>query len=216
MDNLALKRTLTSAVNDHGAVVAIEDGTYIIEIESGRIQAERALGCVVEPMLEDLVLVSCGQNGQAFILSVLQRTSPARTELSFAEDVLIRSQTGTISLAARQDLNLTAQRTMGMLSPKIHAAADQGELQIREASFFGSILQSQFKVIKTIADSLESFCQRVTSLSKHSYRQVEESDQLRCGNLDYQAESLMHLQGEFARVEAEEDVHIGGERINIG
>lgn len=216
MDNVALERNLTSAVGDHGEIVALEKENYFVRVESGRIKAERALGCVVEPMVGDLVAVSCGQNGQAFILSVLKRRTQSRVVLNFPNDVLIRSEAGNVSVSARQDLNMAAGRKTGMVSPTIQATAEQGDFHIQRASFFGKFLLSQIDVVKTIADSMESFCQRLTSLSKHSHRQVEEVDQLRCGRLDYEADSLLHLQGEFARVEAEEDVHIGGERINIG
>jgi hypothetical protein len=216
MNDLARKRRLTAAVNEHGTIAAIDDGHYQVLTEQGRIEAQRALGCLIEPLVDDLVLLSCGENGQAFILNVLERESATPTTVGFENDVLIRSKDGGISVSAKQGLHLAGETEMSLIAPKIQAAAGQGDLHINQASFFGSILQTQINRIKIIADSVESFCRHLTSISKQSYRQVEETDQVQCGRLDYQAQSLLHLQGEYARVEAVEDVHIGGERINIG
>ena len=216
MNNLAEKCQLTSAINEHGIVVAREGKDYTVRTGEGLVAAIRAVGCLVEPAIDDLVLVSLGLDGRAYILCVLEREAESMTILSFERDVRIRSEEGRISISAKQELDLVGERELGMVAPRVSVAADQGDLRIDRASFFGSFLDVRTKAVSIVADKLESFCRRLTSLARHSYRQVDETDQLKCGRLHYEADSLLQMKGEYAKLHAEEDVHIGGERINIG
>ncbi len=216
MNNLAEKRWLTSAATEHGLVVARSEKDYEVQTGDGLVRARRAVGCLVEPVVDDLVLISLGEHGPGYILCVLEREDESETTLTFETNVLIRSKAGRIGLSAKQGLDLASEQELQMVSAKLNVAAGEGDIQINKVSFWGSLFRGQIQTIKVLADSIESFCRRFTRTAHQSYRQVDETDQVCCGRLHYEADSLLEMKGEYAKLSAQEDVHIGGERINIG
>lgn len=212
----ARKYEPVSALMEHGRVTGREEDRYTIDIESGPVSAVRAVGCLVEPLIGDLVLVSLDARGRAYILNVLERKNPAAATLDFDRDVVIRSRGGRVGLIAGEGVDIASEADVQLAAKGINVSAARGDVHIDRLSYWGSRLRGRVKSLKLVADTVESFCRRFMSVTEQSFRHVEGTDQLSCDSLHYRAKSLVHLKGEYAKMAAKEDVAINGERINIG
>lgn len=90
MNSLAPKRWLISATTEHGLVVAHDVEDYDIQTGDGPVRARWAVGCLVAPILDDLVLVPLGEHVKAYLLSVLERNTKSETTVTFKNNGLTR------------------------------------------------------------------------------------------------------------------------------
>jgi len=81
MDNLAIRHLSANADQAYAKVVSQADTFYSVETESGLYRVRRAVSCVVQPELNDLVLVSLSSLGGGYILAVLEREQGAKATL---------------------------------------------------------------------------------------------------------------------------------------
>jgi len=58
--------------------------------------------------------------------------------------------------------------------------------------------------------------ERIAHKSRWSYREVEEMDQVRSGQIDYRSAKNLNLRGKHALITAEELVKIDGDQIHLG
>ena len=216
MNNLAKQRGFSEATQEYGQVVGRENSIFTVETDHGRYRVRRAVSCLVQPEIDDLVLVSISHSGQGHLLAVLEREPGLTTTLAFEADVDLTAENGRLGLTAGHGLALSSNQDISLLSAKLGVTAAEGMVNVRRLSFVGAILEGSVDLVKMVADTFESFVQRFSRSAKYSYRQIDELDQLHCGRLHYKAEGTLQMRGGFSQLTAKEDVHIDGERINIG
>ncbi|MEW5721787.1 MAG: DUF3540 domain-containing protein [Thermodesulfobacteriota bacterium] len=216
MENLAEKLTDAPAVQEYGRVRGREGTALVVETGSGVYRTKRAVSCVVEPEIGDLVLAAFAPYGPGYVLAVLERRPGAKAILSFEADVEIKTAGGRMGVTARDGLDLASEKELNLLSPNLGITAAEGRFNVERLSFWGSLVEGCLGGLKLIADTCDTFLKRLNVVTRHSYRQVEEQDQVRCGRLDYQADQSLQLRGGFTQVTAAGDVHLDGKRVNIG
>ena len=79
MDNLARRHLSANAEQAYAKVVSQADTFYSVETECGLYRVRRAVSCVVQPEVDDLVLVSLSSLGGGYILAVLELKQAAGT-----------------------------------------------------------------------------------------------------------------------------------------
>jgi len=216
MENLARKHVYSEARQTFGTIVAHDDASFFVQTDLGYVKAWRAVGCVVEPKINDVVLTVGNGSGQGYILSVLERDRKTKTTLSFDGDVDITTKSGRIGIAASEELVLAGMKDITMVSSALGVTATTGNINIERLSFWGTLFEGSVQTIRLVARTFDSILQRLVQRAKRSYRFVDETDQVRAGNLNYRADQSLMLRGNFSQLTAREDVHIDGERVNIG
>jgi hypothetical protein len=216
MDNLARKKIYSEATQEYGTVVGQEDSFYSVETDSGLYRVMRAVSCVVQPEVNDLVLVSLSSLGGGYILAVLEREQGAKATLSFDSDVDIRTSDGSLSIASKQGIDLASSEDINLIASRLGIASSEGEVNISRLTFLGSFFEGSMETVKVLARTFDAITERFFSRTKRSYRFIEDTDQVKTGSLNYVADKSLMLKGTFSQMTAKEDVHIDGERINIG
>jgi hypothetical protein len=217
MENLALKNYgYPEARQAFGTVVAHDGAFFCVETDSGYLKARRAMGCIVEPIINDMVLAVESGSGRGYILSVLERQAGTKTTVSFDGDVDITTTKGRLGIAASEELVLAGTNTITMVSSGLGVTAGTADISIERLSFWGTLFEGTLESIRLVAGTFDSILQRLYQRAKRSYRFVEETDQVRAGNLNYRADQSLILRGTFSQLTARDDVHIDGERVNIG
>jgi len=216
MDNLAIRHLSANADQAYAKVVSQVDTFYSVETESGLYRVRRALSCVVQPEVNDLVLVSLSSLGGGYILAVLEREQGAKTTLSFDADVDIKTSAGSLSIASKQGIDLASPEEINLVSSSLGISSSKGEINIGRLSFLGNFFEGSLETVKLLARTFDSITDRFFRRTKRSYRFVEDTDQVKTGTLNYIADKSLMLRGTFTQMTAKEDVHIDGERINIG
>lgn len=216
MDNLARKHLYSKATQEYGKVVGQEDKFYSVETDSGLYRVMRAISCVVQPEVNDLVLVSLSSLGGDFILAVLEREPGAKATLSFDSDVDIRTSEGSLSIASKRGIDLASPESINLVSSRLGISSSQGEININRLTFLGSFFEGSLETVKLLARTFDAITERFFRRTKRSYRFIEDTDQVKTGSLNYVADKSLILRGTFSQMTAKEDVHIDAERINIG
>jgi len=216
MDNLARKHLYGKATQEYGKVAGQEGRFYVIETDSGLHRVMRAVGCVVQPEVNDLVLVSLSSLGGGYILAVLEREQGAKATLSFDSDVDIRTSEGSLSIASKQGIDLASTEAINLIASRLGIASSEGEINISRLTFLGSFFEGSLETVKLLARTFDAITERFFRRTKRSYRFIEDTDQVKAGSLNYVADKSLMLRGTFSQMTAKEDVHIDGERINIG
>ncbi|MGD8883046.1 MAG: DUF3540 domain-containing protein [Desulfobacterales bacterium] len=216
MDNLARKHLSANAGQAYAKVVSQVDTFYSVETESGLYRVRRAVSCVVQPEVNDLVLVSLSSLGGGYILAVLEREQGAKATLSFDADVDIKTDEGSLSIASKQGIDLASPEEINLVSSSLGISSSKGEINIGRLTFLGNFFEGSLETVKLLARAFDSITERFFRRTKRSYRFVEDTDQVKTGALNYIADKSLMLRGTFSQMTAKEDVHIDGERINIG
>ena len=216
MDNLARKQGYSEATQEYGTVVGQEDTCYSVKTDSDLYHVKRAVSCVVQPEVNDLVLVSLSSLGGGYILAVLERAEGAKATLSFDSDVDIRTSGGSLSIASKQGIDLASAEDINLIASRLGIASSEGEINISRLTFLGSAFEGSLETVKLLARTFEAISDRFFRRTKRSYRFIEDTDQVKTGSLNYVADKSLMLRGTFSQMTAKEDVHIDGERINIG
>ncbi len=183
--NLKLNSTSLGLV--YGRVTdCIEDGSYLIDNE---YFAYRAIGCLIVPSKDDLVLIVREKDTKAYLLNVLSRTrvnnnsesKPVELSIPGNEELLIRGE--RLNLHGKKSLDLS---TLGSMS----LSACLGPLKITAKNCFTSVIETLVQIAKFSSLSAEQIIQKAGQTFK--------------------------TQGRHQLISAQQDVKIDGERINMG
>lgn len=216
MRNLAKKQLRREIFQEMGAVIRTAGAAFVVETDSGEIEAKRAASCLLEPAPGDMVIVATGGAGQAYVLAVLEREegAPGRIVLDGNLDLQVRR--GRFAVAADEGVALVSPKDVSVVSSSVNVRAITGEVALQTFSFLSTFVRAEVEKAKLLAGSLDSVLDRFSQRVKRAYRVVEESDHLRAERVDYAAKETMSLHGGNTLVTAEELVKLDGEQIHVG
>lgn len=216
MKNLAVCHKREELYQDYGNVVAGKKDQLLVRNDLGVYRARRAVSCLVEPEIGDMVLFCTAADDSAYIIAVLEREEGIAATVSFNGDLNLRLDTGSFGVDARDGITLASPRKISMISSELAVQAAAADLTFQQTSLTGSIFQASLEKIKLFAGSFDSLLDRLHQRVKRSYRFVEETDQVRAENIDHRAEKLLNLRGENAVINARELIKLDGEQIHVG
>jgi hypothetical protein len=225
MDNLARKLELElelerweqgGLVQQVGTVVRAEGVAVRVRTETGEYGARRAVSCLVQPELDDEVLVACRASGACYVLAVLEREPGAATTLQVEGDLQVQVPAGSFGVAAQEGVSVVSAKDTTLVSGRIDVRAVEGSVALERLTYWGRVIRSEVEKIKLLAGSFDSVLERWSQKVKRAYRNVEQLDQLRAQSIDYRADKTMSLHAGNALVTAEELVKIDGEQIHLG
>jgi hypothetical protein len=199
-----------------GVVAAVEDGVCLVEAAGAVLRARCATGCLVEPVPGDRVLAATLEDGAAFVLSVLERDAKAPTVLSAPGDLCLHSAAGKVEVIARDGVGIVSPADVTVVSAGLSVEAAEGTLAIGTLALIGQRLVTEVPAIKVIAETVDTVIERLSQKLKRSYRQVDELERMKAGQVRYQVEKTMFLSAEDALLTATDVVKVDGEHVHIG
>lgn len=208
-----------SVHEERGRVLGIEARTLTIESGGRRYQAKRAVSCLVDPLVGDLVLVAVGDDdGAGHVLAVLERPEATRagSTLSVEGDLTLKTATGRVQIAAQEGVDIVTAKDARVVAGSVTVSASQGSLMVEAISVVGSVLKAEVDRVKVVGRALDHVFDRFTQRVKASYRTVEELDRLRAKNIDHVAEGTMKVHAREAVVTADGLVKMDAEQIHLG
>jgi hypothetical protein len=200
------RRTAMRAGTSRARVIAVYGDVVGVQADGATFRAERALSCLVEPRVGDLVLVNSAEEG-AYVLSILGRSSRGDVRLVVQGDAEL-SATGKLAIASDTKLELRA--------PVLEVHATDGALFIERLSYWGTRVQALLGQVRLCASSVDSVVDRVSEHVKQAFRTVHGLEQLRAGRIDYRAEEDVCVRGENAVITTRNLAKIDGKQIHIG
>jgi hypothetical protein len=199
-----------------GTVVATEEGEITVRADDGVLGAERAASCLVAPAAGDEVAVLITGDGRAFVLAVLVRAGGEAVEIAVKGDLRISAHGGSCRIAASEDVELSADGTMSLVSKVLSLRAVEGSVLLSKLTLLASSVLAHTDGAVVAAKTLDWFCDRLSQTVKRCYRTVEELDLLRAARIDYRTEREMCLRSENFLVGARKLAKVDAEQIHIG
>jgi hypothetical protein len=215
MSNLARKLDELDVFQAMGRVVRKDQGKLVVRTHRGDLFAKRAVGCLVEPREDDFVLVAGEPSGACYVLSVLEREGDGVT-IACEGDLDIKLQSGRFQVASQEGIDLVTAKEVSVAAGGVSVHAGTGKVVVDTLSYLGSVVRAELEKIKIQSGTLDAVLDRFSQRVKRSYRNVEEIDQLKAKNIDYEAKQTMALRSENAVISAQELVKMDGEQIHVG
>lgn len=217
MAHSARKLEHTPVFEEEGRVVEAKGQAITVEASSGSYAAKRAVSCLVAPEPSDLVLLAVTSRGAAYVLAVLERPGGAQATVLTAEgDLEVRLPRGRFVVAAQEGLDLVSGKDASLLAGSLKVNAVDAGVVVERLSFIGALVQSEVGRLKVLAESVDSVMTRLYQRVKRSYRVVEEIDQLKAEQIDYEAKKHLALHAKNAVITAEGLVKVDGDQIHVG
>ena len=207
---------LPEPVSTTALVIAEQPTGCLVSTDDAQFIARRAVSCLVRPAVGDTVLLFVDAGGQAYILAILERTDTRTTRLSVDNDLVIESTGDSITLAARESINLATAGKTSIHGRDIAITGHHGLFQLNRVDLVSDAATVHTKSGRLFADTVETVARTLTQRLQNCFRFVETMDQLKAGNLVQSVRKLMSLKTRQAVILAEQDVKIDGERIHMG
>lgn len=180
-------------------VNALQDGSFMAESDNNRgWHCRQAVSCLLTPSMGDTVLIT-KINNQLWILAILERTQQHIAEINVPGD-----------------LSITSQGNLSMKSHGLAITANHGNCHISEMQYSGKSLSAWISAIHLVGDQCESLWKTITQLSHRLFRHTTQTEQVRAGQLDMQAENYARLHSQQTIVSAKAITKIDAEQIHIG
>lgn len=215
MLNTARRIEDSTAWQGTGTVTLVDDGVFVVDTGDETLRARRAVGCLVQPELDDLVLVAVAREG-AWVLSVLEREEGATSRVVVDGDLEVKTPSGRVTIAAQHGVDVASGASMHVVTPTFEVSAGEGSIAAQALSVFGAAVSLESETVKLVAGAVDQTLDRLTQRAKRVYRFVEDFEQLRAGRLDYVAKRLLELHGATAAMTAETLVKVDAEQIHVG
>ena len=198
MAQLARLKSKSSITHSSALVLAREGQRYILDVDGTPVAAGRALSCLVEPQVDDLVMLAQAATG-SYILAVLERFDESALQVHSAREIRISSD---------QRLAFEAE--------ELSARARTGSFVIERMKWVGAELLAHLARIEWVGDMLDSISERLRISTRRSYRDVEELDQLHAGQVDHRVDHTYSLRSKHTVMASEGLVKVDGAQIHLG
>lgn len=223
MNNLAEKLLEDEVAQLVGTVLRVEGRIFVVGTERGEVRSQRAVSCLVEPLVHDFVLVAAfppakgqlGRDAHGYVLAVLERESKD-VSLGCDGNMDVTLREGRFRVVSKEGVALVSPKEVQVVSESVSIHASTAKLVAREIVAVGASVLGELVDVKLRGTILDKVFDRVSERVQRSFRRVEELDQLRAKQIDHLADETLSLRSASAVVTAEDLVKIDGEQIHFG
>lgn len=200
----------------HARVVSISGIHVLIDTLLGPVEEARvAFSCLVQPMPDDLVLVSKPTSGECYILSILERSEKQNMTLAFPGDATIHTG-GELTAMSCKSISLAAAENMNCISKQAIHKSNNAIIDYTECTAKGNALQISFNTIKTISHLMTDIVGQYIGKMKNYIRHTEKYDQIKAGQMGRKADGVYTMDSSYTIMVSKKDTKIDGERIHMG
>jgi hypothetical protein len=198
------------------AIVRARDGRSVQIGRAGEnLNARIAFSCLVQPEPGDLVATQ-DAGGVIWVTAILERPTQTPMRLLAEGDVSIASAHGNISIAAAGRVQVDAGDCVGISGAELELQAGVARFILDEHLQIGRRATYYVQKIRSAGQVLEQIAETVLTRARNLTRFVEESDQLRAGDVDHRAEGTMQLRAKTAFMTADDLVRLDANQIHMG
>jgi hypothetical protein len=201
---------------DSGTVLRVEDGRVVVRGATAEHDCRRAVSCVVDPRVDDLVLFAGLAGGERYVLAVLERPGDQAAVWSPAGSVTIAAADGAVTVAARDGVNVVSPAALRVTADAVSVTAREGDLAVQALSYVGRALAANLDDLKLTALRVDTVAERLSQKLQRAYRTVTEIDQLRAEQGDWSFRKTLGLHAANVIATARDLVKVDGDQIHLG
>ncbi|OZI17523.1 hypothetical protein CAL18_15490 [Bordetella genomosp. 7] len=219
MTSAAVKRhyPVYDPVHLIGAVRRREpDGSFAVDCDGRTWHARQAASCLLMPQPGDQVLISGPDPTRVYLIAVIEQASPELAQLETAGDLVLRSRSGSVSLESAQGVRLAGRKSVDVETEAFKLQSQDAQLVTEKMKFLGAEVNATVGATRLIGKTYEAVMDRLSFLSRVTFRAAEEVEHVRAGSLDYRADKSARLHASYTMVTGESLVKVDAKQIHMG
>jgi Protein of unknown function (DUF3540) len=196
-------------------VAHVHEEKIELMLAEGRVSAQRAVSCLIALQSGDTVSVIRDNGNVHYVTAVLKRETDGELQLFSQRALAIRSAS-SIHLVAVTSIELDASKRVAVRAPQFEAVVGRFAAYAKTVTVATGEALLNCKLSRLCSELIDIAAQRIGVSAKHSHRQIEGTEQLRCRYLDLQATEIAHLRAKTTLVKSKDLVKIDAAQIQIG
>lgn len=218
-DNTAFPQNLIPAPAERlhqavtGKVIGRDGGAFDLVVGGKDMQALRAVSCLIAPQADDTVALLATSDG-LFITDVLVRPENNDQPLRINAERADGEQQDVVLAAG--NLRIEAQDRLEATGKRLSFRFDSMLMTSDQLAFVGKKLMTSMLDIVTNAKTRLASFETTSTKARNRIDRVTETDQLKAGSIQTQADTVALTQAESTVFVAKEDIRLDGKRISMG
>ncbi|WP_295986178.1 DUF3540 domain-containing protein [uncultured Variovorax sp.] len=195
-----------------------EDGLFEVTLAGSRrtLRCRRAASCLLLPAPGDTVMVAGPHDEALYLIAVVAQADCSRTTLAVDGDLRLQSRHGGVAIQGAGAIDLQSDTTIATRSPQWTLAAQRAQCTVSELDYQGGEVRFSVLVSRFVGRACEVVLDRLSLLTRSSFRITEEVEQVRAGQIDMQASRTLRLHAKNTLVTSKELVKVDAEQIHMG
>lgn len=223
MKNIAALRspqagTADAPVQRLGKVVEFlaEGSLYRVECEDGAWQCRRAASCLLRPEPGDTVLISGPDRYHVYLIAVIDQADTSAARIETTGRLVLAAPSGGVQIESGETIRLQSAKAVEVSSERFALNASEADCKVDQLNYVGSAVRAMTASIHVVGRLCETVMDRLVHISRTAFRMTEQTEQLRCGQLDYEAADLARIHAAQTVVTAQAVVKVDAKQIHMG
>ena len=193
-----------------------DDGVFVVECDGRQWRTRLAASCLLLPQRGDHVLISGPDASRVYLIAVVEQADPRQAQLETTGDVVLRSRTGSVSLESAKDVRLAAQSAVSIDTESLALQAKNASFVTEKMKYLGAEVTATVGSTRIVGKVYEAIMDRLSFLSRVTFRAAEEVEHVRAGSLDYRADKSARIHASYTMVTGESLVKVDAKQIHMG
>ncbi|CAM4018339.1 DUF3540 domain-containing protein [Bordetella tumulicola] len=193
-----------------------DDGMFTVECDGHQWHTRLAASCLLMPQLGDQVLISGPETARVYLIAVVEQADPRQAQLETMGDVVLRSRTGSVSVESAKDVRLAGERSVTVDTASLALQAKEASFVTEKMKYLGGEVTATVGSTRVVGKVYEAVMDRLSFLSRVTFRAAEEVEHVRAGSLDYRADKSARLHASYTMVTGENLVKVDAKQIHMG
>lgn len=193
----------------------VDEEQVELMLDEGRVSAQRAVSCLIALQDGDIVSVVRDNGRVHYVTAVLKREGSGELQMFSQRALAIRSAS-SIHVMAAEAIELNAGVRVGLRAPQFEALVGRFAAYAKTVTVATGEALLNCKLSRLCSELIDIAAQRIGVSAKHSHRQIDGTEQLRCRHLDLQATEIAHVRAKTTLVKAKDLVKIDAAQIQVG
>lgn len=200
----------------HARLVMSDGKRYAALTSQGTQWVTPAAGCLLQPAVGDLALVSLAAD-QGYILTVLERGAPETpAELTVPGDLRLSLPEGRLALAAARGIALDAGPALDVAARHLSAALQGADLACQALKLTGDEAYTHWHTRTDVAGSRMDVAARSESHVQHSVRRIAGHEEISAQSVRQTVEQDWSVRADTANLKARERVALDAASVQLG
>jgi hypothetical protein len=179
------------------------------------VPAQRAVSCLVALVPGDTVSVLRDGCRRHYVTAILEREPTAALQLSTARPLTLHTAQD-LRLAAATSIEIEAGERVRLRAPLLEALVGRFAAIAKTVSVATGEALLHSRIASLCSELVTVAAERLGVSARHSHRQIDGTEQLRCRHLDLRASEVAHLRAGTTLIKSQDLVKIDASQIQIG
>lgn len=193
-----------------------EDGSFSVDCDGRAWRARQAASCLLAPQTGDQVLISGPDAARVYLIAVIEQADPGVARLETEGDMVLRSRAGSVALESTQAVRLAGRGAVSIDTASLKVQTENAHCVAAKMKYLGAEMTATVGTTRLIGKVYEAVMDRLSFLSRVSFRTTEEVEHVRAGSLDYRAEKSARVHASYTMVTGENLVKVDAKQIHMG